>query len=68
MILDYKSFTFNNKSIFEKVKMKPPFQPPSNFPNEACFVYVLEGQQETYTPTEKIRLQQKDAILLKCGN
>ena len=68
MILDYKSFTFNNKSIFEKVKMKPPFQPPSNFPNEAFFVYVLEGQQETYTPTEKIRLQQKDAILLKCGN
>lgn len=68
MILDYKNFTLKNKSIFERVKMKPPFQPPSNFPNEACFVYVLEGGQQTFSPTEKFHIRQKDAILLKCGN
>lgn len=67
MILDYKNFSLHNKVIFEKVKMKPPFQPPSNFLNEACFVYVTEGGQLTYAPAGRFELRKNDAVLLKCG-
>jgi AraC family transcriptional regulator, exoenzyme S synthesis regulatory protein ExsA len=67
MVLDYKNFSLYNKVIFEKVRMKPPFHPPSNFPNEACFVYVTEGGQLTYAATGRHILKKNDAVLLKCG-
>lgn len=67
MVLDHKRFDLYDKMIFEKAVMKPPFRPPSNMPNEACFLYVLNGGQETISATERIRLNSKDAILMKCG-
>lgn len=67
MILDYKRFDLYDKVIFEKAVMMPPFKPPGNMPNEACFLYVLNGEQQTVSPTNKIKLKSKDAILMKCG-
>jgi AraC family transcriptional regulator, exoenzyme S synthesis regulatory protein ExsA len=67
MVLDHKRFDLFDKMIFEKAVIVPPFSPPNNMPNEACFLYVLNGQQQSISPVERIRLQAKDAILMKCG-
>lgn len=67
MILDHKKFDANNKMIFEKVKLKPPFRPPSHFLNEACFIYIINGEHQTIAPLHTVRVKSKDAILLKCG-
>ena len=66
MVLDHKRFDLFDKMIFEKAVMAPPFRPPSNMPNEACFLYVLNGEQQTVSPTDKLKLKGKDAILMKC--
>lgn len=67
MVLDHKRFDLFDKMIFEKAVMVPPFRPPGNMPNEACFLYVLNGEQQTVSPTDKLKLKAKDAILMKCG-
>jgi AraC family transcriptional regulator, exoenzyme S synthesis regulatory protein ExsA len=67
MVLDHKRFDLFDKMIFEKAVIVPPFSPPNNMPDEACFLYVLNGAQESVSPTERIRLQSKDALLMKCG-
>lgn len=35
---------------------------------DACFIYIQQGNQEIYSPTQKIVLQDNEAILMKCGN
>lgn len=67
MVLEHKRFDLFNKMIFEKAVMVPPFRLPSNMPNEACFLYVLEGSQQTISANEKLILKSKDAILMNCG-
>ena len=67
MLLDHKRFDLYEKMIFEKAVIVPPFSPPNSMPNEACFLYVINGAQQTISPVEKIQLLSKDAILMKCG-
>lgn len=67
MILDHKRFDLFEKMIFEKAVLKAPFTSPAIMPNEACFLYVLQGEQISHSATENIPLGPKDAILMKCG-
>lgn len=67
MILDHKRFDLFEKMIFEKAILKAPFTTPALMPNEACFLYVLQGEQIAHSATENIPLGSKDAILMKCG-
>ncbi len=67
MILDHKQFDLYNKMIFERAVLKAPFKVPNAMPNEACFLYVLEGSQRVHSANHKELLKQKDAVLMKCG-
>lgn len=67
MVVDHKRFDLQDKMIFEKVVIVPPFSPPGNMPNEACFLYVLNGEHDSISHTGRIKMKAKDAILLKCG-
>lgn len=44
-----------------------PFTVPNAMPNEACFLYVLEGSQRIHSANHKELLKQNDAVLMKCG-
>ena len=37
-------------------------------PNEACFLYMLEGQIDYKTQLQSISIPVNEAVLLKCGN
>ncbi len=35
---------------------------------DACFIYVQQGNHEIYSPTQKLVIQNNEGILMKCGN
>ena len=68
MILEHKSLKLFGQQLFEKAIIQPPLQLPNPMPDEACFIYVLDGKAEVLSETERLALQAKEAVLLKCGN
>lgn len=68
MILDYKRLDLYGKMLFETIVLKPPFQKPNPMPDEACFLYVIEGTYDSTSEKEQLRVKAKESILMKCGN
>lgn len=68
MIIDRKRYELFGKVIFEKVTIEAPFKIPNPMPEEACFLYMLEGQINYKTEHQSISVPVDEAVLLKCGN
>lgn len=68
MIIEHRTANLFGKKIIEKAVVTPPFKNPNPLDNEACFLYVLEGSNSTYSEEEHIQAQQNEGILMKCGN
>ncbi|SHG31549.1 transcriptional regulator, AraC family [Flavobacterium micromati] len=68
MIVERKRYELFGKKIFEKLIIQSPFKIPNPMPDEACFLYILEGQINYNTPNQNVVIPQNDAVLLKCGN
>ncbi len=68
MITERKQYQLFEKIIFEKVTIEAPFKIPNPMPDEACFLYMLEGQIDYKTHQQNISIPVNDAVLLKCGN
>lgn len=68
MITERKQYQLFGKIIFEKVTIEAPFKIPNPMPNEACFLYMLEGQIDYKTQLQSISIPVNEAVLLKCGN
>lgn len=68
MITDRKQYQLFGKIIFEKVTIEAPFKIPNPMPNEACFLYMLEGQIDYKTQLQDLSIPVNEAVLLKCGS
>tara|TARA_R110002051_G_scaffold290773_1_gene354421 strand:- start:51496 stop:52350 length:855 start_codon:yes stop_codon:yes gene_type:complete len=68
MILERKQYKLFEKTVFEKLTIKAPFKIPNPMPEEACFLYMLQGQINYKTENHNVSIPQNDAVLLKCGN
>lgn len=68
MMISRKRFDLNKKCVIEKVVIKTPFRYGAIFQNEAYFLYFREGASILSAPTEKLKIQTNESILLKCGN
>lgn len=68
MIIDRKHFDINNKCVIEKLLIKTPFKYGAVFDNEACFVYIKDGESMFKSPFEKLNIYVTESVLLKCGN
>lgn len=68
MIKEYNQLDLYNKNIFERVVLKPPLKAPGIMPNEACFIYAVEGESNVYGATEEVTLHTEEAVVMKCGN
>ncbi|SHN75381.1 transcriptional regulator, AraC family [Flavobacterium fryxellicola] len=68
MILERKRYELFGKKIFEKLLIQAPFKIPNPMPDEACFLYMLQGQINYDTPNLNVIIPQNDALLLKCGS
>ncbi|MGK0308368.1 MAG: AraC-like DNA-binding protein [Urechidicola sp.] len=68
MIVVQHTISLYNTKIFERVIAIPPFKQFNALPNDACFIYVFEGSNNSYSEEKKITLNQGDALMMKCGN
>ncbi len=67
MIIDRKTIDLHGKLLFETVVIKPPFQKPNPMPNEACFLYIVEGIYDSTSALAQIRVKTDESVLMKCG-
>jgi AraC-like DNA-binding protein len=68
MIIERKQYELFEKTVFEKLMINAPFKIPNPMPEEACFLYMLQGQINYKTENHNVSIPQNDAVLLKCGN
>lgn len=68
MIVERKQYKLLEKIIFEKLTIQAPFKIPNPMPDEACFLYMLEGQIDYKTENQNVSVPQNESVLLKCGN
>lgn len=68
MIIEHKTLDLFGKMLFETMVLTPPFQKPNPMPDEACFLYVIEGAYDSTSEQEQIRIQADESVLMKCGN
>jgi len=67
MIQDFKQLQLFGKPTFEKAVMKPPFRIVGKFPEEACFIYLTQGDTNLYTQMGVVKTKSGEAILMQCG-
>jgi AraC family transcriptional regulator, exoenzyme S synthesis regulatory protein ExsA len=68
MVLTHQKFDFGDKSLIEKMIIQAPFRFATNFPDEACFIYFLEGKTKINSPQEQKWVEPGESVLLKCGS
>lgn len=68
MITERKNYELFGKKLIEKLVITAPFKVPSPMADEACFLYVIEGEINYHLDKQQVNIPAKDAVLLKCGN
>ncbi len=68
MILDHRKYELFGKIAFEKVILVPPASKPYPMDNEACFLYVMEGEMESFSAIDRAGCRAEESLLMKCGN
>lgn len=68
MKIDYHKFELHGKVVFEKGRVKTPYQQPNILQDEACFLYILDGVGIEISENSEQEVFAKESILLKCGN
>jgi len=68
MIINHKQYDLFGEVIFEKIRIQMPFKIPNPTSEDACFMYMLDGQIDFRTENEFIKIPDNEAVLLKCGN
>ena len=68
MIIEHRTVKLFGKKVFEKAVVTPPFKNPNPLNDEACFLYVLEGANNSYSEEEHLLIHQDEGVLMKCGN
>lgn len=64
----YNQLTLFGERFAECMDMEMPYKGAAGMQNGACLTYVIEGERELYSATEKFTLKGKESVLMKCGN
>ena len=67
MIVEYKTMELYGRMLFEKVILIPPFKKNNPMSNEACFLYIMDGEYNSLSEKEQMRIRANEAVLMKCG-
>jgi AraC-like DNA-binding protein len=69
MIQEYKTIAYKGKVVFNKISTKAPLREMKPFQdNEACFMFVNEGELSIRTPDQFLNLKPNQGLLAKCFN
>ncbi|UZD22793.1 helix-turn-helix domain-containing protein [Algoriphagus halophytocola] len=67
MVAKRQHIELNGRTIIEKLQVIPPWRQSPVFQDEACFLYFSEGGSNITAPTEHVRIEERESVLLKCG-
>jgi AraC-like DNA-binding protein len=66
MIVDYKKFDLFGKQFLQKLVLQPPFEFTFPVAEQACFLYMLEGEVQYQTEDNQIHIPANHSLLLNC--
>ena len=66
MIIDHKKYDLFGKPVLQKIVLKPPFQFTFPVTDNACFLYMLEGNMQYQLDNDPQDIPGKHSLLLNC--
>jgi len=66
MVIDYKKYELFGKPLMQKIDLSAPFKYDFPVAEQACFLYVLEGEFQFQQNDEQISFPTNYALLLNC--
>lgn len=67
MIINHETIELFGKPLLTWITIKTPMRTAVPLPSEACFVYILEAENQSLPEKEEIRVQAGQVILSLCG-
>lgn len=67
MIVNRTTFKYQNAVLIEKMRVSPPFKYEVSFQKQGCFIYYKDSGTKLLSADENVRIEAKEAVLLKCG-
>ncbi|PWG78392.1 helix-turn-helix domain-containing protein [Pararcticibacter amylolyticus] len=66
MIIDHKKYDLFGKSVVQKILLKAPFAFDMPITDNACFLYMLEGEMQYELDDEQVSIPCKHSLFLNC--
>lgn len=66
MVLDYKKFELFGKSLLQKLVLKAPFDFTFPVAEQACFLYMLNGEMRYQSGDDHLDIPTNHSLLLNC--
>lgn len=68
MVNDYKKHDLYGKTLIQKIELTPPFKFDFPVTEQACFLYVKEGEVDYQIDDQQINVAANYSLLLNCIN
>ncbi|MUV04560.1 helix-turn-helix domain-containing protein [Flavobacterium rakeshii] len=68
MVIDYKKIELFGKQLIQKVVLEPPFDFSFPIAQQACFLYMLDGDMQYLSQNNTIDIPSNYSLLLNCVN
>jgi AraC-like DNA-binding protein len=68
MIVDHKQYDLFGKTLIRKMVLKAPFTYTFPVADNACFLYMLQGEMQYVLDEEQVNLPARHSLLLHCLN
>lgn len=66
MIIDHKKYDLFGKTVIQKLVLQSPFEFTVPIADNACFMYMLQGEMQYEVDNEQIDLPNKHSLFLNC--
>jgi len=66
MVSDYKKIDLFGKTFIQKVNFKPPFEYAFPVAEQACFLYMLNGEMQYQFDDDHVNIPAHHSLLLNC--
>ena len=66
MIIDHKKYDLFGKSIIQNIRIKAPFTFDFPITDNACFLYMLQGEMQYHRDEDRVNIPHKHALFLNC--
>ncbi len=68
MIIEHRSIALFDLPLFTWITLRTPTEEPVSLPSEACFAYIMDGDNQYLLEEEHIKAEPGKVILSLCGN